>query len=356
MRIHEVLSVPPVGHGNPAVALALQRQAEQIGLDVRLISLETTAPLARLAHRRMTRDPERARRYISDPGRRTGPLSIAYAIASAHEFASRVGDASPVAWTTVQEHALLGASPRALEQLGVVGVRLATPDVSPKESGVAAARKHHELATVFVWNAITQRLLRQRGIKTELTAPYLDRYHGYHDLPQKGLPVVAKTSGSGFPLEWRRTLHQALMELSCDWAFHTPEHRHTPSGSIEKPDSLASIHSYYSDVGDDTQAIICYPSEQVGLVCGRNERGKPTWMIALPPRGTHEYENLVFARDQGVLWGELVMDNGSAPTLPGTRVIPVGSLTQEIVRLGNEQPNWRPSVIGQQPFWEVAQT
>lgn len=349
----------PVGDGNPSAALALELQARHQGIPAETLLLSATARAAQIFHERMTADPQRARAYIDESATRTGLLSSAYARASAFEFAQRfrhgAGDEEEeeANWTVVQEHPLLGISPNALRRLGITSVRLATPDVYPKDSGIMAARKHAGMTSVYVWNDEAHRALAAEGVHTTLTRPYmLDGFHpngGIHDTP--GLPVVAKTSGSGFPPAWRSAVLGALGATDTDWAFHTPMGRFAADGTngMSAGDN-GRITSFYGDLGNTTRLVIGYPSELVGAVADMNEQGQPTWMLAFPPRGAHEKANLEFAHRHGILLGELAL-NPSA-TIDGIKHIPLSELPAMVTDL--EEPKWDHGVVGTQKFWEAA--
>ena len=151
-RTREIISVPNVG-GHPATAQALVEQARFYpDLNVQYLVLSGTAKAARTFHEGMTQDPNKAQRYIGDSAKRTTLSSRVYAGASALELALRAGraeDGAPTAWTVVQEHSLLGASPRLLRHLGITSVRLTTPDVYPKDSGLEAVHKHGPSARIL---------------------------------------------------------------------------------------------------------------------------------------------------------------------------------------------------------------
>lgn len=355
----EILSVPPVGHGNPATALALLEQAWAYpDLQVQHIVLSGTAHAARSFHERMTGDPDRARQYVDEPEKRTTLASKAYAMASAFELAIRAGrsfDGLNTAWTVVQEHSLLGASRGLLRLLDINNVRLTTPDVYPKDSGIQAARKHSPYAAVYVWNAEAQEKLGKEGIRTVLTAPYLDEFRqaDCHD----GHTVVGKTSGSGLPAAWQIGLFRAFNNLQVGWAFHTPKTRHTVDGTTQKP-AGESLNSFYGDIGTDTRLVIGYPSELVGLVAGRNELGFPTWMITYPPRGAHEKSNLEFGLKNGLILGELAL--GSGPSLDDPRLnrISLKHLPGLVDAIYSYEPLWAKGqgIVGNLPFWEVARS
>lgn len=358
-RTREIISVPNVGHGNPATAQALVEQARFYpDLNVQYLVLSGTAKAARTFHEGMTQDPNKAQRYIGDSAKRTTLSSRVYAGASALELALRAGraeDGAPTAWTVVQEHSLLGASPRLLRHLGITSVRLTTPDVYPKDSGLEAVHKHGPSARIFVWNTETQESLEAQGFPTALTAPYLAPYRQADG--HSGHSVVAKTSGSGLPPAWRAGLLGAFEHVEGDWVFHTPETRYT-DGTAAKKSGDTSIQQYYGDIGTDTRLLIGYPSELMGLAAGRNELGLPTWMLTYPPRGAHEKRNLEFGLDHGIVLGELALSHGPSLDDGRLRSIRLEDLPGAIHAAESEQPGWVPGqgVVGTVPFWEVARS
>lgn len=358
--MREILSVPPVGHGNPATALALLELAEaNPDLDPRYLVLSATAWAARRFHEHMTQDPAEARKYIDNPEKRTSLKSRAYAAASAAELALRAGRAKngmETAWNVVQEHPMLGSNPRVLRSLGINTIRLTTPDVGPKESGIEAARKHGASATIYVWNRQAQEALQREGLRTALTAPYLHNFRQGEE-GHTGRRIVAKTSGSGFPPEWRKGLLGALCAVDGDWAFHAPDMRYTNDGASAKKAGNASIRQYYEDVGPSTELLVCYPSELVGLAAGRNEAGHPTSMITFPARGAHERDNLQFAVSTGLVLGELALGNeGPSIDDPRLRQIRLAELPGFINSIDSVQPGWErgQGLVGDVPFWDVA--
>ncbi len=235
-ELTEYATAPDVGDGNPnAVSAIVELAAARPDLDVHHVILSSTSLPARVFHRGMTANPDIAEAYIDNPEERTNLKSRIYATASSLEFAARAvvhRKRERAAWTAGQEHAVLGASELILNTLGIDEIRLATPDVFPKDSGLDAARKHGSKATIYVWNSGAQEELKERGLRAALTAPYLSVYRQGDG--HEGHRIVAKTSGSGIPPEWRSKLVEGLAQVDEGWVFHTPDTRYTNSDSARK--------------------------------------------------------------------------------------------------------------------------
>lgn len=350
--LRDVLSVPAVADGNPSAAMALARQAQSLGREVDYVELTATSLAVNLFHGNMTSSPEAAREYTDrSEARRNSLPARAYALAGFLEFVIRCpkGD-RPIRWNVMQEHQLLGASPRLLRMLGVEDIRLAVPDVYPKVSARIAAQKHPG-TRVSVWNSAAYEELQAGGIRTELCKPYLlDSFRP--DLEAfwgSGVTVVAKTSGNGMPADWQQALVRSLTETDQAWRMHTTWGNIGHDARREEPDRKERIEAFYGDLGGATRAIIGYPSELVEVTCEMRERGADTWLITLPPRGAHEKRNLQFAQDHGLVLGELAMGTAHEPTLEGLRQIQLSELRGVLDNL--PQSSWSTGVVGSEPFW-----
>lgn len=356
-RRQEYLSVATIADGNPATALALKRLADAQGVPVGdVVNLSIVSGAVQFLHKALTSSPLRSQNYTANSEtRRAGLAAHALGRAFFLEFAARthslVGD-THARWNVVQEHQLLGATPWLLRRLGIDAFRLVTPDVNPKESGIVAAQKHPN-TTISVWNRPAFDALRERGINAELTRPYfIDAFRpliGQDDNP--GLPIVVKTSGSGMPGSWQHALRSALNTTESPWALHTPQGRHAYDGFTPETDRTTRIESFYGDLGKSTELIIGYPSELVGIVADIQQRGVNAHMLALPPRGDHERQNLRFGTDNGVIVAELQMPG--ADTSPTWDDLPRLAVADIPHILGTLEPSrLDPSLLGTVPFWE----
>lgn len=355
----EIISVSQVADGNPSTVMSLANQLRQQGGNPIETYLVASSLPVNLFHRAMTADPEDAKRYTeTSEEKRVNVLSRAYAKICFADFAGRIlcnddfDRDYPSRWNIVQEHQLLGARPKTLNRLGIDTVRLVVPDVFPKESAELAVEEMAG-ASISVWNTQAYDYLRERNFKVELHRPYLlDGFRPNTDtFCNEGLGVVVKSSGNGMPKKWQHELQQSLGLVGQEWALHTPQGRIAHDLSTAQNLSKRSrIESFYNDVGGRTRLLIGYPSELVGLVCELRERGVPTWMITLPPRGAHERRNLRFAIDNNIVLGELgTEDYYLPPTFTDLRRITSNTLKYELDTL--PEATWQSGIVGTKSFW-----
>ncbi|MEK9196070.1 MAG: hypothetical protein AAB914_01745 [Patescibacteria group bacterium] len=350
-RYQEILSVPDVADGNPSTLMSLEQQALQAGIDPISIYLRATSWPVNRFHANMTSDPNTAQSYTDESeAKRLGATAKIYSVASFVEFTCRVALSDEFErdtdkrWNVIQEHQLLGASPAILDKIGVRAIRLATPDVYPKESAIIAAQKLKEKdITISVWNRTAQDYLNNLGISTELHKPYL--LDGLLTEPTSfragGKTVVMKSSGSGLPMTWFEKLQTGLLASGVDFATHIP---------ISNSNRAERIRDFYSDLGGRTKLIIGYPSELVSVACDLQSRGSAVQMLTLPPRGAHEKRNLEFAMDNNIVIGELSFDRDALTTFDGLDRIGPSDIKEVIASLPGTG-TLPKNVIGTKPFW-----
>jgi hypothetical protein len=358
---HEILSSPDVGDGNPGTVIALGRLAQESGVEIEgVYNLSGTSRLVRqFFHRSMTSSPEQAEDYTNNSeAKRAGLRAQVYAGMSFREFAYAIREdkiPDPIRWNSVQEHALLGARTGVLGKLGIEEVQLFVPDVYPKESAVLATMKHPQ-AYLTVWNRPAFEDLSNMDIPARLAKPYLlDAFRPETGtFEAEGVPVVAKSSGSGIPQAWENILLSSLARTGQDWVLHTPASRtansqHQWATAAREP----RLQSFCDDLGGNTRALIGYPSELVSVASELRERGVPIWMLTLPPRGLHEKLNLRFAIDHGLIRGELAMSGANhRPSFEDVEPIDPHQLPKVLACL--EKPDWQTGVLGTSPIWRPA--
>ena len=358
----EIISVSDVADGNPSTAYSLAEQLRFCGGNPTEIHLSSTALPVNLFHKDISSDPDSAKLYTSESeSKRVGIKARLYAAACFTEMAVRLSfdrthntkESSRL--NIVQEHQLLGASDAVIDLLGIISIRLAIPDVFPKESAKHAASRIYD-TTFSVWNAEAQRELEDSGFKAELHKPYLlDGFRPNNpEFMNQGAEVVVKTSGNGMPKIWQTELLEELSQSRLGWSFHSPkgsiDYASWENSRLNKKDR---IQNFYDDIGGNTKVIIGYSSELVGLVCDLRERGVDTWMITLTPRGAHELRNLEFAIRHNLVLGELAPTGYfHPPSSSGLRTIPMKMIQQ--VLSSAPEPTWQSGIVGTTPFWADA--
>lgn len=348
--------MPTIADGNPSTLLALQDSAERAGIELKAIHLEHSSALARPLHRRVTSDPVRAKRYVeTSEAERTGLKGSLFGVVSLAEFTLRKVGAhgfGKVQWNVVQELPLRSAPQALLRMLGVQDVRLITPDVHPKSSGVEAVRRHPR-ARVSVWNRDAFDELSANGLEVELNKPYL--LDGLRpetpSFMDEGVTAVAKVSGSGAPETWPRLLEIGLEQAGIDYSLHTPRYQ-LKRGRPEVAETFEErIRSFYGDLGGQTRLLIGYPSELVGVACELRSRGAPLWMLSLPPRGAHEKRNLEFGYRHGVIHSEIDITGAAGqPSIPGLPLVSLSDIPKVLQQLPD--PSLEPGLLGEKSVWE----
>lgn len=362
-NIQEIISVPSVADGNPSTAMALAALLRRAGGDPTEVDLSFVSRPIDIFHRRISRDPEAALRYTENSEeRRLAPLAHMASLAYFAEFATRLAvddDHSrhlPSRWTAVQEHPVIGASPEKLDRLGITAVRIAVPDVFPKESAKFAVSKIPG-ARFSVWNTAARDELAAEGLAVDLHSPYiLDGLRP--DDPEfyrQGMNVIVKSSGSGMPREWSDELRATLAQLhDVTWGFHTPQGRTSHNFEVMKAVPKRNrIQNFYNDLGGNTQVLFCYPTELTGVVSAMRERGINVWMITFPPRGAHERRNLRYAIDNNLVLGEFSpRDYNHPPTYADLEAITMTQLPGIIKNL--PEAKWSEGLIGTESIWADA--
>ncbi len=342
-RIQEIISTPGIADGNPATAQALRNLAIEHEIAAsELLTLPITSLPAGLFHNRMTHDPSSAQDYTQgSEAKRVDAKARIFAALSFAEFAlnaKRLDRQTPVRWNVIQEHQLLGASRRVLSMLGIRDVRLVTPDVFPKESGILAAQAKR--AEVHVWNQEALKAAENAGVVARLIRPFLLEGHrpGDESFDNPGPAIVVKSSGSGMPERAKVELNNTLFNGDRDWVIHSPRVLHGPEGSrIPPQDRFNRIQAFYGDLSSHTRVLIGYPSELVGVGFEMKQRGVPLWMLTFPPRGEHELKNLRFGLEHGLVYGELELPGHESTDMPGLEIVPLNKIN-EIAQTPNDTP------------------
>lgn len=322
-----VRSYPDIAAGNPAAVFALENSMDEAGLRGTTISLQVSSAPVRLFHGKISSDPAVAAEYsvdsesvrLDDRARQYAKVAFAdfYAQLRVRQILSRD---RPVRWIAVQEHQVYGAAERALDRLQIEAIDLVVPDVFPKQSAVETASLHDRVELV-VWNQPAYDELRQHGHRARLVRPFLldglvDVHDGY-----PGDTIVAKSSGSGMPKEWRRKLTKELGHTDERWSLHTPGGLYRQEGKFPVDGKRVQVAEFYQSIGYETEHIITYPNECTQSIAALNCEGVGARMLAMPPRGAHEVRNLEFARDAGFLLGEIGFTSCQKPSIPGVNLI-----------------------------------
>jgi hypothetical protein len=317
-----------VGHGNPAAAFALERLAEQDGIETEF-ALQTVVPfLANVLHSRRRRQPDLSAQYTVDSSSaRESGYAMLFGWLSYHSSVSFHARNKPIEQARtlhiVQEHPLFGVDKEVLEEDGFHTVRLLVPDTYPKGSGVLALKKHPG-STAVVWNRSAEEKLGTLGVPTKLVKPfYLDAFAPDSErFKSNGRDLVVKSSGCGMPEAWKNQLLSELGQLSdgTSWSLHLPRRVVGDDGSKRILSIRDSIEAYLSDLGGKTRFMMGYPSELAQIAVDMNFRGVPVRMMCFSPTGEHELENMRMLRDMGVLHSEILFNGQTAPSLDGVQV------------------------------------
>ncbi len=356
--IYRIATAHTIGAGNPNTALAAVLSAQRMGLEADFFTFPGVSSLATSFHQSVTSDPERAAEYIeTSEAERAGFKGKALGALSLPEFALQClarSQGRPIQWNVAQELPLRSAPDWLLKKLSVVDARVLVPDVFPKETAKDAVMRH-DIARMSVWNQDAYDELRADGVRVELNRPYLldGMRPDTEEFMQQGSEVVVKFSGSGAPTGWIWGLEGVLDNLTQKGhrtALHAPTYNVKDSKYNEQTDFIPQMHSFYEDLGGNTRILIGYPSELVGLVCELRSQGVPIWMLALPPRGMHEYRNLRFAHKHGIVFAELNMSGTQTPTIAGLQLLKPSDIPQV---LSEQAPaELEPGLLGSKSIWE----
>jgi hypothetical protein len=353
---------PDIADGNPWMMYATAGMMPHDGAPLILLDNAITMAVSGV-HGAMSRVPWIAARYTENSeDRRNGVLARAYARLAFDEVvdeAKSLNLVAPARWTATQEHPVMGADEETLDTLGITNVDLVVADSYPKESAVNAVNRL-ERATMYVWNVDAYEDLLDRGVSVELIRPTLvEGITGSSELPSDGYDVAVKTSGSGMKTAWTSALVGALTDVrrarsgqdsAFDWMLYTPGQRY--SSDIVRPESVVSnrmqrLRGFCGGIGLNTSVVIGFPTELTAVVTEARLAGAPTQLLACPPRGNHELNNMKFAQKHGLLLGEIDFSGKHEPSLPGVRRVPISELGQVIDEAIADRPRaLHPGLVG----------
>jgi hypothetical protein len=281
--------VPEVGDGNPE---ALNTFLENLLTDspeivVTSTSLKPSAWLPRIFHRIMSGSPERS--------------------------------AEDQILVAVQEMALKGVRS---ERFGTYKeVYLLIPDVLGKlPLNIADDQKAYwHNITVVVWNEYAHQTLSRAGYKVLLIKPWM-----IHKTPNlianpvfpesnQNRNVYIKTSGGGWPRSWENNLLAVFNRHSIGYSLYLPGNK------VSQPESkwdAITPRPFYKDFNwHPPQVLIGYPSELIQVLAAHSfEKACPKY-YSLPPRGSHELINLIWAIQHGFCTG-MLFPEGYTNALP----------------------------------------
>lgn len=313
---YPVFAVPLVGHGNPLALKAILEFIDETDLkmaDYQEVYLDLSTPLIALMHRMMSMSHSLSKSYTpnSEVVRSSLPAKTISWLLARELIAKTNGQlSSQPDLVVVQEHQLIGLHKSELELFG--HVYLFIPDVFPKESAKKLAKKLGQRITVLVWNQQAYQELSDENINVELVPPVL--YQGLvkeveeeENAPQ----VVIKSSGSGMPEKYWRALVGRLAKNSLSYRVCLPNQRIDSTSSFEYRDDEEAMLDLYRSLGQNTKAVVSYPSEMVMLMYEMKQRYPDVKWYCLPPRGRHELRNLEWAIEQGLVEEVIDFDNDS---------------------------------------------
>ena len=360
----EVISVPNIGDGNPASASSLVYLATMAGADVAPITLRTTSLPGKVFHGRMTSNPDHTARYTdSSEQDRVDWKAQIYGGLSYVELLLRLRgkiDRNGYRWNLTQEHALFG--PAMFYKAGLIPRmpgcerRVFVPDVQPKESAIVAAAKTD--ATLVVWNIVAAGVLNSRGVRHSIVKPW--HLAGY-ETPQKGVQVVCKSSGSGIPATWLRSLCEGLSSSGKDYTMVVPAGIARQYDLPVHRSTAQRLNQFYRSIGERTKLLIGYPSELVGVTASLHSKSADPrsaslypQLLALPPRGEHERNNLAFGLDHGIISAVLNPDGHRLPDfVTPDQKLALGELRDYLVQYVPPKREKVSGVLGRIPIrWD----
>lgn len=363
---------PDIADGNPWMWFALEGLATRRGIETHEIALrDTSTLLVGAVHGAMSRVPALAERYTRDSeSRRNGKLAGLYSRHAFRNVVSRVAEVAydpPMRWILTQEHPILRADDEELERLGVSDVDIVVPDTEPKRSSIHTVQRLHR-ATSYVWNQDAYEQLQDMGLRSELIRPALiEGVTGVPILPDNGASVLAKTSGSGMKQAWISRLVQALSEAtvavdklasvedSFDWSLYTPSQHYFLFGDKPLSNKRARITQFCQSICLNTSIIIGFPTELVAVVAEARLKGAPTLLLACPPRGEHEAQNLKYAQKHGLLLGEIDFTGNHEPSAKNIQRVRIDDLACVIVEAHanrTEVPPLSPDMVGAVTYFQ----
>ena len=352
LDVSRVISYSAVAHGNPMAGNALARSAARYGLDTEVVPLTVSSVPVNMFHGNISSNPEDAAEYITtSEQKRLGAMAKIFGTVAFGELLERTAKTGrDIDWTVTQEHQLLGATNFILDRAGIGAINLVVPDVFPKRSAVHAASRI-DGAVVNVWSQAAYDELTADGVKARLVRPFLlDGYRPDDESFTGGDRVIVKTSGSGMPQDWLNTIMLELRASGEEYSVHTPTWQYQDGFVSRIHRTNQCLDFLFSHIGPETVYEVGYPSESVQRLTEMQMRGYNTQLLALPPRGEHEYRNLMYGFETGVIAGELGFSDDQKPTIPHVPIIPVRSL-HELVRDSPSSADPRKKV-GQLDYWQ----
>lgn len=209
------------------------------------------------------------------------------------------------------------------------------PDVFPKESArLAVQQAPAGLAKLLVWNQDAFDSLQNEHISAELVGPtvligFEQSVQNVHQVPigypetseylrwletgalpfsDRGVPVVVKSSGSGLPAAALKRVQEMLAAQKVEhYEIHLPDriivhYKGATRYELAPLDKIKRLERYFLALGKHTKPMICYPSEQVGVVYAMRQLGAAVQLEVLDtPRGNHEQINLAWAVAMGLV-------------------------------------------------------
>jgi hypothetical protein len=261
-------------------------------------------------HRLMTESEKNSREYTkaSEQIRCLGMAAIGFLQLVSWIDRERPFSLNPLAdiGVFVQEH-LLGVLPEnVLQHWFPGGVFLAVPDVFPKKSAEKILKGKEYTVTPIVWNLSAYDELINQGLNPILCSPFLpEGITGSIDFKEKPLQrkIVVKSSGSGIPDEWLKSLINYAQSQNLSIEIWLPDKRIVITDGKENEEYFSGnplekyLESFYQSlVEEPPQFLISYPSEMVQVAAWMRKNGWEGVFGLFPPRGAHEQRNSQWAQ------------------------------------------------------------
>lgn len=309
------LQTPDVGHGNPAMLLAIAKELVSAGALVELSTLDLSALPVRAMHAQMTRSSSISSSYtVRSESLRRSSAARMFAILAKQEMELRT-QTSARTMIGVQEHQFGAFLPHELADRFPSGVYLSIPDVYPKDSAITELQRLG--MTALVWNTDAYTTLIDRGIDVALVKPSLPFAYS-SSLQAAQYPVVLmKSSGSGMPDSYSAALVGACADLSLPYELWLPHSVETSDGGIDlSAKRWDAIETTYSRLATTIpRLLISYPSEMIQILAVWHSAGIPVQFLSLPPRGAHEQRNLQWAQEKGLVLAVIDPEDRTVNTL-----------------------------------------
>jgi|GEM_PF-5933810 len=302
-------TVPEIGHGNPQSARTVFDQLVKTGQfdQKRLITARFSVLPTKIYHKLMTSSLTRAEKYVQDDGLRKSRLAEFLGRLMFKEMMlgnGRLLKKRP-AWVLTQEFPLYEFTndKERLAQL-FKQVFLLIPDSFPKDSALQLLFKLHPFVTPIVWLKQTYESLKNLNLEPLLVAPFLTpnlTESSFQNTVARHQYGVVKSSGSGTAKGLMPKLvaaTQSVLPNQPVYEYDTKKSSyHLPHNSypIIKP-TLAEIYAKLSRA----RVISSYPSEIAMIAATIASLGGKIDVLALPPRGRHEFDNLTFLKELGI--------------------------------------------------------